>query len=257
MKVFIAIALLAALAAVGATAYRRASRALDAMAARRRGAAEGEARRAAQSLVPAHGFEGHCLVTTYGDYVVAFEVEGPNLSLSTPEERDAQIARLSAALSAESCPYAIYRMIAPVDDSSQVRELRRQLSLIDAEEAELAERVAAAGRRADFHDRRRLSALRLRREHIKGAYLPQYEGAGAAYRSRAYVVMSFPGSPKAREAALKTAGDFMGRLVSAGYSTRLLGPDDMVGFLVNCNGRFPSPEEGPGAGFGRRARTQE
>lgn len=246
MKVFAAIAVLAALAAVGVRAYQRAARALEARSARRGAEDSARAREAAQSLVPAHGFEGHCLVTTYGDYVVAFEVEGPNLSLSTPEEKDAQIARLSAALSGESCPYTIYRMLAPVDDTAQVRALNRQLALIDAEEAEISERVAASGRRADFQTEKRLRAIGLRRDHIRRAYLPQYGGEGSSYRSRAYVAMSFPGSPKAREAAMRTAGDFMARLASAGYRTHLLAPDEMVAFLVNCNGRFPSPEEGTG-----------
>lgn len=241
MRVFIAIAIIAALTAVAAKIYQGAARELERRVKGTGGADEG--RRAAQALVPAHGFEGHCLVTTYGERVVAFEVEGPNLSLSTAEEKDAQIARLAAALSGESSCYTIYRMIAPVDDTAQVRELRRQLSLIDAEEAELSEAIASAGGKADYQVKKRLAAIRQRRDYIERAYLPQYGEAEVSYRSRSYVVMAVKGGDKALEAAMKAADDFMVRLVTAGYHAHLLNHEEMIRFLVNCNGRFPSSEE--------------
>lgn len=243
MKIFIATALLALMAVAGARLYRKASGLLEAKLAKPEGSAEDVPRKTAQSLVLAHDFHGHCLITTYGECATAFEVSGPNLSLATAEEKDAQIARLSAALAGERSPYTIYRLLAPVDASEQVRALRRQVELIDEEEAQLLDEIAASGKKPSFAVEKRIKALRVRRDYVERAYLPLYGSQEDAFRSRAFVVLSFEGGEGACEAAMKTTEDFMARLVSAGYQASLLGPDEWVRFLIALNGRFPSPEE--------------
>lgn len=243
MKIFIAIALLTLIAVAGARLYRQASKTLESKLAKSKGPAEDEPRKTAQSLVLAHDFRGHCLITTYGECATAFEVTGPNLSLVTAEEKDAHIARLSAALSGERSPYTIYRLLAPVDASEQVRALRRQVELIDEEEAQLLGGIAAFGKKPSFATDKRLRALRVRRDYIERAYLPLYGAQDDAFVSRAFVVLSFDGGERACAAAMKTTEDFMARLVSAGYQASLLGPDEWVRFLIALNGRFPSPDE--------------
>ncbi len=243
MKIFVAIALLALIAVAGVRIYRSASKALETKFAKSDEGAEGVERKTAQSLVLAHDVRGHCLITTYGECATAFEVSGPNLSLATAQEKDDQIARLSAALSGERNPYAIYRLLAPVDATEQLRALCRQVDLIDAEEARLLEHLAASSKKDSFALEKKLRALRVRRDYIEHAYLPIYKEQEEACRSRAFVVLSFEGGESACAAAIKTTEDFMARLVSAGYQTDLLGPDEWMRFLLALNGRFPLPGE--------------
>lgn len=243
MKIFIATALLSLLAVAGASLYRKASKVLESSFSKHDAAAEDAPRKTAQSLVLAHDFCGHCLITTYGECATAFEVAGPNLSLATAEEKDAQIARLSAALAGERSPYTIYRLLAPVDASEQARALRRQVELIDEEEACLLDEIAVSGKKPSFALEKRIKALRVRRDYIERAYLPLYGARDDAFVSRAFVVLSFEGGDRACAAAMKTTEDFMARLVSAGYQASLLGPEEWIRFLLALNGRFPSPDE--------------
>lgn len=241
MKLIVAIAAIAVMCAAALKIYRKAASALDS-----KGKEEGDvpqARRTAQSLVPAHDFQGHCLLTTYGECVTAFEVEGPNLSLATAEERDAQVARLAAALSGERHPYTIYRMLVPVDASAQVASIRRQLRLIEAESSDLREAAKRSGGKVAYAEEKRLRALEARRDHLERAYLPLYAEQAEAFRSMSCVVFAFEGGAEARAQAMKTTEDFMARLASAGYRTSLFGPDEMLRFLTACNGRFPSPHD--------------
>lgn len=242
MKLFIATALICAIAALGLIIWRRLASALDSLSKKPQ---EGElARLSAQSLICAHDFQGHCLITTFGQCVVAFEVEGASLALASDEEKDAQVSRLASALAGERNPYAIYRLLVPVDAGEQVSHLEGELRAIGEDISCLEEKIAGfAPGKAPFALAKKLKALSIRRDYISRAYLPLYGAQATAFRSKAYVVLSFDGAFAARERAMKAAEDFMRRLFMAGYQTHLLEPAEMIFFLKALNGRFPQPGE--------------
>lgn len=244
VRLFICVAALVAAAAAGLAAVSRMRRGTGRKARKSSAPVQAAASKRSQDLVGLAGFEGKCAVSEDGSRTVFIEVLGRNGSFMSPQERDSEAMRLVAAVGGGSDAYTIHRVQLPVDPTGPKSRIEAAMAEI-ARETRLLEQAEGA----DFPARKRIAALKARRELLEEVYLPQCAGAASGYYVQTYVTVSKAGERAAAAAEQASAG-FMRRMSEAGYLCREMEPDEIVRACVNYFGRFPAMAE-RAAQFGR------
>ena len=200
-----------------------------------------EEKAATQDLVRISGFDGKCAVDMDGTHIIFIHIDGHNMSFATAEEKDADIEALSEALAGVGRPFRIHRCQRPIDTTVPTQHLHDCISSIEDEMADInLGRTSLKG----FAAEKQLAALGARKSLIETIYLPLAAGAGEIkYETDIYVTLGFKESPHVVAQADDEATAFMALLATAGYTSRILKPDEIVERLINYYSRFPVQAE--------------
>lgn len=202
---------------------------------------------ATQDLVSFAGFDGPLAVRTDGARVAFIAVSGKKLDFLTDRQWDRETEALEEAFAATDHPFIIHRVTKPLDPTESLRIVEAEIDRVSGLEDEAAEAARRAreemGRKAAYPFERKCRALSARRRLLEEVYLPRAMRQVEAYRVESYVTMAFDDGPTVQFEANEATSAFMQRLMEAGYDSRLMGPNEIIGALMAYYGRYENDGE--------------